>query len=122
MIGFSRACSTVRKNEDRPIEPEKIEILKEAALRSPSSRNTKLRGSSSSTTAEDELKIEELKKLSKAERLQAMEALWNAMLHENGDMETPEWHEDILSQRKKIIENGSASVISLSDLKASRGR
>ncbi|WP_373498409.1 addiction module protein [Desulfococcus sp.] len=68
------------------------------------------------------MNIDELKKLSKAERLQAMEALWNAMLHENGDMATPEWHENILAQRKKNIENGRASFISLSELKASRGQ
>jgi hypothetical protein len=68
------------------------------------------------------LKIEDLKQLSKAERLQAMEMLWNVMLQENGDMETPDWHEDILSQRKKIIQNGHGSFISLTDLKASRTR
>jgi nitroreductase len=39
MIELLRARRSVRKYEDRPIEPETIEILKEAALRSPSSRN-----------------------------------------------------------------------------------
>jgi nitroreductase len=39
MIDLLRARRSVRKYEDRPIEPETIEILKEAALRSPSSRN-----------------------------------------------------------------------------------
>jgi nitroreductase len=41
MIELLRARRSVRKYEDRPIEPENIEILKEAALRSPSSRNIK---------------------------------------------------------------------------------
>lgn len=68
------------------------------------------------------MNIDELKKLSKAERLQAMEALWDAMLHENGDMETPEWHENILAQRKQMIENGRAAFIPLSDLKARRNQ
>ena len=39
MIELLRARRSIRKYTDRPIEPEKIEILKEAVLRSPSSRN-----------------------------------------------------------------------------------
>ncbi len=39
MIELLRARRSIRKYQDRPIEPEKLDILKEAALRSPSSRN-----------------------------------------------------------------------------------
>ena len=39
MIELLRSRRSIRKFTDRPIEPQKIEILKEAALRSPSSRN-----------------------------------------------------------------------------------
>ena len=39
MIELLRARRSIRKYTDKPIEPEKIEILKEAVLRSPSSRN-----------------------------------------------------------------------------------
>lgn len=39
MIELLRAHRSIRKYMDRPIEPKKIEILKEAVLRSPSSRN-----------------------------------------------------------------------------------
>jgi nitroreductase len=39
MIELLRARRSIRDFTDRPIEPQKIEILKEAALRSPSSRN-----------------------------------------------------------------------------------
>ncbi len=39
MIELLRARRSIRKYTDKAIEPEKIEILKEAALRSPSSRN-----------------------------------------------------------------------------------
>ena len=39
MIELLRARRSIRKYLDKPIEPEKIEILKEAVLRSPSSRN-----------------------------------------------------------------------------------
>ena len=39
MIELLRARRSIRQYLDKPIEPEKIEILKEAVLRSPSSRN-----------------------------------------------------------------------------------
>jgi hypothetical protein len=35
------------------------------------------------------MNISELKKLSKTERIQAMEALWESMLYEDGEVETP---------------------------------
>lgn len=66
--------------------------------------------------------IDELKKMTKAERIQAMEVLWDSMLYENGEIDTPKWYESILEQRKRIIANGSAKFISLTELKASRGQ
>lgn len=39
MIDLLRGRRSVRKYEDRAVEPEKIELLKEAALRSPSGRS-----------------------------------------------------------------------------------
>ena len=68
------------------------------------------------------MNIAELKKLSKTERIQAMETLWDSMLYEDGEIETPEWHERILEQRKKIMANGKAKFISISELKSSCGQ
>ncbi|MFP4533242.1 MAG: addiction module protein [Desulfobacterales bacterium] len=68
------------------------------------------------------MNINDVKKMSKAERLQAMETLWDSLLYENGEIETPEWHEKVLTERKKRIENGRAEFISLSDLKKSQRR
>jgi len=68
------------------------------------------------------MNINDVKKMSKAERLQAMERLWDSLLYENGEIETPEWHAKVLTERKKRIENGSAEFISLSDLKKSQRR
>ncbi len=39
MIELLRARRSIREYIDRPIEPEKVDLLKEAVLRSPSSRN-----------------------------------------------------------------------------------
>ena len=62
----------------------------------------------------------EIKKMSIIERLQAMEALWDSLLHEESQIESPEWHRDILEERRKKIDKGKAEFISLEELKASR--
>ena len=59
------------------------------------------------------MNIDELKKMSTIERLQAMEALWDLMLYENKKIDTPKWHEDILGERKRIIHNYRALDINL---------
>jgi hypothetical protein len=66
------------------------------------------------------MNISELKKMSTSERLQAMEALWDSLLYENDEIETPEWHEKILQERKERIASGNAKFISLAELKQSR--
>ena len=62
----------------------------------------------------------EIKKMSVIERLQAMEAIWDSLLYEESEIESPEWHKDILEERKKKIEDGKAEFISLKELKTSR--
>ncbi|MBW6519939.1 MAG: addiction module protein [Desulfoarculaceae bacterium] len=66
------------------------------------------------------MNIAEVKKMSTTERLQAMEALWESLLYESDVVETPEWHEKILQERKEKITGGLARFISLSELKKSR--
>jgi nitroreductase len=39
MIDLLRKRRSIRKFQDRPVEPEKVEILKEAVLRAPTARN-----------------------------------------------------------------------------------
>jgi putative addiction module component (TIGR02574 family) len=62
----------------------------------------------------------EIKKMSIIERIQIMEALWDSLLYDDSEIESPEWHRDILEDRKRKIENGSAEFISIEELKASR--
>lgn len=66
------------------------------------------------------MKIQEIKKMSKTEGLQAMEALWDSLIDEESEIESPEWHQDILEERKRKIENGKAEFISLEELRATR--
>ena len=62
----------------------------------------------------------EIKKMSTIERLQAMEALWDSLMDEESEIESPQWHRDILEERKRKIEHGKAEFISLEEWKATR--
>ncbi len=62
----------------------------------------------------------EFKKMSRAERLATMEALWDSLVEEEGEIESPEWHREVLEERKRKIEGGQAEFISLEKLRASR--
>jgi len=62
----------------------------------------------------------EIKKMSTIERLQTMEVLWNTILYEDDGIDSPEWHNEILEERKSKIENGKAEFISLKKLKMNR--
>jgi len=63
-----------------------------------------------------ELKKEVLR-LSKAERLQAMEWLWASLAKEQQDIESPEWHGEVLAARKAKVNSGAAKFLSVAELK-----
>ena len=62
----------------------------------------------------------EIKKMSTIERLQIMETLWDSFQEEESKIESPEWHRDILEERKNKIETGDVEFITLGELRASR--
>ena len=66
--------------------------------------------------------LSEIKKMSTLERLQSMEALWDALCHEEQEIESPLWHKDILGERKSKMASGAAEFISLEDVKAGMHR
>jgi hypothetical protein len=55
--------------------------------------------------------------MSVAERLQAIEQLWDALCRESGDMASPEWHREILANRKLRAERGEARFLTLAQLR-----
>ena len=48
----------------------------------------------------------EVTKMSTIERFQTMEAIWDSLLYEGVEIESPEWHRDILAERKRKMVNG----------------
>ncbi len=59
----------------------------------------------------------EIKKMTSEEKLQAIEALWDSLVHDDIEMKSPDWHAEVLRERKIKIEQGEAEFISLADLK-----
>ena len=59
-----------------------------------------------------------IKKMSMIERLQTMEALWDSIIYEGFRIESPEWHREIIEERKREMKNGEAEFISIDKLKA----
>lgn len=64
----------------------------------------------------------ETSKMSVPERIQTIEALWNSLSREPAGIKPPEWHEEILAERKEKIESGNANFISLKELKSKHGK
>lgn len=60
----------------------------------------------------------EIKNMSTIERLKTMEAIWDSLLYDGSEIDSPEWHNRVLAERKKKIKDGSAEFISIKDLKA----
>lgn len=60
----------------------------------------------------------DIKKMNTVERLQTMEILWDALLHEDVEIQSPGWHQGILTERMARIESGEAKFLSLQELKS----
>ena len=54
--------------------------------------------------------------MSTTERLQTMEEIWDSLLHEENEVQSPDWHQDVLSARKQSIEDGK--YFSVEEVKA----
>ena len=66
--------------------------------------------------------IAEISEMSVLERLETMEVLWDSLTREPAGIESPKWHEEILSNRKEKIESGNANFISLEVLKSKHAK
>ena len=60
---------------------------------------------------------EEVSRLSKAERLQALEWLWASLSKEQQDIESPEWHGEVLAARKAKVDSDEAQFLNVAQLK-----
>lgn len=52
------------------------------------------------------------------EKVQLLEALWDNLCREAGDVKSPEWHRDVLEERTRRLVTGRATVSPWCDAKA----
>jgi Putative addiction module component len=55
------------------------------------------------------MNMAELSTLPLAQRLEAMEVLWESLSHDSAYDPSPAWHADVLAQRVREIEAGQAT-------------
>jgi hypothetical protein len=58
------------------------------------------------------------KKMSPAERVLAMEEIWESMRLQEDEPKSPNWHANIVEERKATFESGKARFVTLEQLKA----
>lgn len=55
----------------------------------------------------------EINKMTTTERLETMEAIWDSLVRDETEIDMPDWHRDILDERRLRIERGEATFFSL---------
>ncbi len=63
------------------------------------------------------MSIDEIKKLDVKDRIILMNEIWSTLESEDSNIESPNWHKDILEKRIEKIKNNEAKFISLEELK-----
>jgi hypothetical protein len=64
------------------------------------------------------LEASQIENMSVAERLQAIEQLWDALRRETRNLALPDWHRDVLADRKLRAERGESKFLTLAQLKS----
>ncbi len=64
------------------------------------------------------MSIAEIEKMSAEEQIDTMEKIWSALSRNETSVRSPEWHDDVLAERKRKIESGNATFYSLDEVKA----
>lgn len=56
--------------------------------------------------------------LSVAEKVQLLESVWQSLCAHPCDMRSPEWHRELLDDRRRRLEDGGAAISTWPDAKA----
>ena len=62
----------------------------------------------------------EIERMSVRERLQTMEQLWDSLCHD-AELHSPEWHRDVLAERKARAQRGEAKFLTMDQLRSRLG-
>lgn len=56
--------------------------------------------------------------LSVSEKVRLLERVWDSLCSRSGDVQSPDWHQEVLEMRKRRLEEGQATVAPWSEAKA----
>jgi hypothetical protein len=60
----------------------------------------------------------QIERMSVTERLQAMDQLWESLNRSGNEIPSPDWHQDVLADRKARALRGEAKFLTLAELRA----
>jgi putative addiction module component (TIGR02574 family) len=60
----------------------------------------------------------EIERMSIAERLQTIEEIWDSLYRHGDDVPSPDWHGDVLADRKARAQRGEAKFLTLDELRS----
>jgi putative addiction module component (TIGR02574 family) len=60
---------------------------------------------------------QELSRLTNAERIELMNAIWASLDNKDEEIESPAWHSEVLAEREARIQSGEAQFLSLNEVK-----
>ena len=55
--------------------------------------------------------IPAIEEMTPSQRAELMEALWKVMAQRPEEIESPDWHREVLEERRKAVENGEVEYI-----------
>jgi len=58
----------------------------------------------------------QIEKMSVSERLQAMDQLWDSLNRSDEEIPSPDWHQEVLADRKARAQRGEAKFLTLDQL------
>ena len=59
----------------------------------------------------------QIEKMSVTERLQVMDQLWDSLNRDGAEIPSPDWHQDVLAERKERAQRGEAKFLTLDQLR-----
>ena len=63
------------------------------------------------------MSIAEIEKMTVQEKLTAMEQIWESLSQKETNLESPDWHEDVLRDRKAKIDSGAGEFLTIEQLR-----
>ena len=64
------------------------------------------------------MEVSDIQHMSKTERLQAMELLWDTLARDAESVPSPAWHQQVLEKRMEKIRKGEGQFLTAKELKS----